>query len=92
MPHRVLFVDDDPQLLAALGRTFRRRFDVHCAGGGAEALELIKGSLPFAVVVADHRMPEMDGVEFLQEVQRLSPDTTRIMLTGHATSRRPWRP
>ena len=39
---------------------------------------------PFAVVVADMRMPGMDGVEFLQHVKEMSPDTVRIMLTGNA--------
>lgn len=84
MQPRVLFVDDDPQLLAALRRAYRKRYDFSGASSGDEGLELIRNSLPFAAVVADMRMPGMDGVEFLSEVQRLSPDTTRIMLTGQA--------
>jgi response regulator RpfG family c-di-GMP phosphodiesterase len=81
---RVLFVDDDPNLTAAFRRAYRKRFDFHSAGSGDAGLELIRTSLPFAAVVADMRMPGMDGVEFLSEVRRISPDTTRIMLTGLA--------
>ncbi|NTV73549.1 MAG: response regulator [Holophaga sp.] len=81
---RILFVDDDPLLTAAFGRAYRKRFDFHAAASGDEGLELIRTSLPFAAVVADMRMPGMDGVEFLAEVKRISPDTTRIMLTGQA--------
>ncbi|BDU77909.1 HD domain-containing phosphohydrolase [Mesoterricola sediminis] len=82
MPSRVLFVDDDPLILTALARAFRKRFDLTTATSGREALDLIRTAPPFAVLVADMRMPGMDGVELLQEVKVLSPDTTRIMLTG----------
>ena len=84
MLHRVLFVDDDPQLLAAFGRAFRKRFDLHTAQSGDQGIELIRSGAPFAAVVADMRMPGMNGVEFLSQVQILAPDTTRIMLTGQA--------
>jgi response regulator RpfG family c-di-GMP phosphodiesterase len=81
---RVLFVDDDPQLTAAFGRAYRKRYDFHSASSGDEGLERIRTSMPFAAVVADMRMPGMDGVEFLAQVKGISPDTTRIMLTGQA--------
>ena len=84
MLNRVLFVDDDPQLLAAFGRAYRKRFDFHTATSGDQGLEVIRTSAPFAAVVADMRMPGMNGVEFLSQVQVLAPDTTRIMLTGQA--------
>ena len=84
MLNRVLFVDDDPQLLAAFGRAYRKRFDFHTAQSGDQGLEMIRTSPPFAAVVADMRMPGMNGVEFLAQVQTAAPDTTRIMLTGQA--------
>ncbi|HLO67319.1 MAG TPA: HD domain-containing phosphohydrolase [Holophaga sp.] len=82
MPARVLFVDDDPLLLRALCRAFRGRFEVLTATSGHEALDLLLDSPPVSVIVADMGMPGMDGVELLQEVKSLSPDTVRIMLTG----------
>ncbi len=81
---RVLLVDDDLNLLSAFQRTFRRIFDFDTAPGGAEALELIRTKGPYAVVVADMRMPLMDGIELLERVRTLAPDTVRVMLTGNA--------
>ncbi|BDU74070.1 HD domain-containing phosphohydrolase [Mesoterricola silvestris] len=82
MPARVLFVDDNPLHLRAMERTFRGLYEVTVASSGHEALDLVLDSPPFAVVVCDMRMPGMDGVELLQEIQTLSPDSIRIMLTG----------
>ncbi len=81
---RILFVDDDPNLLDGLRRSLRRTFTFDTALGGAEALAMLEKGGPYAVVVADMRMPLMDGIELLQNVRRLYPDTARIMLTGNA--------
>jgi response regulator RpfG family c-di-GMP phosphodiesterase len=81
---KVLFVDDDPNILAALQRQLRRDFQVETAPGPNEALEILKDGAGFAVVVADMRMPEMDGVEFLVKVRQQAPDVVRMMLTGNA--------
>jgi response regulator RpfG family c-di-GMP phosphodiesterase len=62
----------------------RGEFDVGVASGGAEGLKLMLNNDPFAVVVADMRMPGMDGVEFLRKAEELAPETTRMMLTGNA--------
>ncbi|NMM45619.1 response regulator [Rhodospirillaceae bacterium KN72] len=80
---KVLFVDDDPNLLAGIRRQFQRRYDIDFAGGGKAALEKLHSAGPFAVVVSDMRMPEMDGVEFLSTVAQEHPDAIRIMLTGN---------
>jgi len=84
MNKRVLFVDDDPNILRAIYRQLRKKFEVFTALSGKEALDIIKSSPTFAVIVADMRMPEMDGVELLSKVKEISPDTVRIMLTGNA--------
>ena len=84
MSETILYVDDDPNILAAYRRSLRNRFVMETAEGGAEGLELIAEKGPFAVVVADMRMPEMDGVEFLSKVRHAAPDTVRMMLTGNA--------
>lgn len=81
---KILFVDDDANLLAAMQRNLRKLFTFDTALGGPEALALIKSSGPYAVIVADMQMPGMDGVELLSKVYEQVPDTVRIMLTGNA--------
>jgi response regulator RpfG family c-di-GMP phosphodiesterase len=83
MNKRVLIVDDDANLLAGLRRQFRNGFDLHFAQGGVEALTLVASEDPFAVAMVDMRMPGMDGVSLLAELQRRTPDTVRMMLTGN---------
>jgi len=85
--NRILFVDDDQNLLSAMQRTLRKRFSFDVAGGGEEALQMLKSKGPYAVVIADMTMPVMDGVELLEAVQSLAPDTVRVMLTGNADQR-----
>ncbi len=81
---KVLFVDDEPHLLSAIKRNFRRSFDLETAESGALGLKCIREKGPFAVVVSDMQMPEMDGAQFLGQVKKYCPDTIRIMLTGDA--------
>lgn len=83
---RVLFVDDEPNLLAGLRRMLRGKRDVwemEFAEGGEAALALMAQS-PVDVVVSDMRMPGMDGAQLLAEVRRSHPRTARIILSGHA--------
>ncbi|MAT44301.1 MAG: two-component system response regulator [Anaerolineaceae bacterium] len=87
MAEKVLFVDDEMNVLSAFRRHLRNIYDVEIATSGAEGLSLIEEKGPFAVIVADMNMPEMDGVQFLEQVKELSPDTVRIMLTGNATQK-----
>jgi len=81
---KVLIVDDDVNLLSGLRRQFRNDFDLHTTASASEALEMIAAENPFAVVLSDYQMPEMDGVGLLQRVRHDSPDTITIMLTGLA--------
>ena len=81
---KVLFVDDEVNVLNALKRQFRKQYCVSVATSGAEALEFIDREGPFSVIVSDMQMPEMNGVEFLRKAQVLAPDTVRVMLTGNA--------
>lgn len=81
----ILLVDDEPNVLDALRLRLRRGYRVTVATSGVEGLELMEArSAPFAVVVSDMRMPEMNGAEFLARARVLAPDTTRILLTGHS--------
>jgi len=80
---RLLFVDDEQRVLNSMRVMFRREFDLFLASHGAEALDIVKDK-NIDVIVADHRMPKMTGVEVLSKVRALSPRTVRILLTGYA--------
>ncbi|CAN5431158.1 response regulator [soil metagenome] len=84
MTKRILFVDDEPNVLSGIQRTLRRDFDIETAESGQEALARIMSEGPFAVIVSDMRMPGMDGVHLLARVKEIAPQTVRIMLTGNA--------
>lgn len=84
MTRKVLFVDDEPNVLQSIKRNLRKDFDVDTADGGAEALEKLASNGEYAIVVSDMRMPGMDGVEFLSKAKQQWPDTVRMMLTGNA--------
>jgi len=84
MRERLLLVDDEPNLLAGLKRVLYPDFDITVAAGGPAGLEAIAKQGPFAVVVSDFRMPEMNGVQFLTRARAQAPDTVRVLFTGHA--------
>jgi CheY-like chemotaxis protein len=81
---KVLFVDDEPAVIAGLKLTQGKHYDVRLAKSGAEALGLLERYPDMAVVVSDMRMPEMDGATFLAKVREQAPDAVRLLLTGHA--------
>jgi CheY-like chemotaxis protein len=84
MSNRVLCVDDEPNVLHAFLRQFRKQFEVFTSHRPEQALRTLVEEGPFAVVVSDLRMPGMNGTEFLTRARAASPDTVRIMLTGQA--------
>jgi CheY-like chemotaxis protein len=79
---RMLVVDDEPDNLDLLYRTFRRDFQVSKAESGFEALEVLEKEGEVAVIISDQRMPEMKGTEFLSKTLPQFPNTVRIILTG----------
>lgn len=79
---KMLVVDDEPDNLDLLYRTFRRDFDVLRAESGIDALSLLSTEGEVAVIISDQRMPEMKGTEFLSKTVPEFPDTVRIILTG----------
>lgn len=83
MTDRVLLVDDEQNVLEGFRRNLRR-YTLTTALGPMEGLEQVKKNGPFAVVVSDLQMPDMDGITFLTEVEAHAPNTIRIMLTGQA--------
>lgn len=84
MNDKILYVDDDPNILAACKRSLGRKLDITTVPTGAQGLEITREDGPFAVVLSDMRMPEMDGIEFICAVRQLAPDTVCMMLTGNS--------
>ena len=84
MNDKILLVDDEPKVLAAIKRQLRKQFRFETALSGEEALKIIDEKGPFAVVVSDYKMPGMNGIDFLCKVKTVDPDTVRMMLTGSA--------
>ncbi len=84
MTKKVLFVDDEPNVLQSIRRSLRKEFDIDTAEGGEEALGKLNANGGYAVIVSDMRMPGMNGVEFLSQAKAQFPDSVRMMLTGNA--------
>ncbi len=84
MKEKILFVDDDFNSRITFRRQINKKFELDAAGSGNEGLELLNRNGPYTVVIADMYMPEMNGIQFLEKVREIYPDTIRIMLTGHA--------
>jgi thioredoxin reductase (NADPH) len=88
----IFTVDDDPEVLRAIERDLRSNFGkdyrVVRADSGQSALEAIKQLLlrnePVALILSDQRMPDMNGVEFLEKARELYPEAKRALLTAYA--------
>src|SRR5919107_2205247 len=88
----ILTVDDDPSVSRAIARDLRRKYGEHYriirAGSAAEALEALReiklrgGRV--AVMLADYRMPQMNGIDFLEQAMDLFPNARRALLTAYA--------
>ena len=82
MSNRVLFVDDDPKILTAFQRQFRKKVAIETAESGAEGIDMLRRNGPFSVVVTDYCMPIMNGIAFLGRAREIAPETVRMLLTG----------
>lgn len=80
---KLMVVDDEPDNLDLLYRTFRRDFQVFKAANGFDALGQLEKTGEMAVIISDQRMPKMNGTEFLSRTVERFPDTIRIVLTGY---------
>jgi len=82
--HIILIVDDEASVRGALRRTLRSEgYEIVEAASGAEGLEVVR-SRPVDVIVSDHAMPNMTGLELLRQARLHRPDSLRIILTGQA--------
>ncbi|MEZ4701514.1 MAG: FAD-dependent oxidoreductase [Rhodothermales bacterium] len=88
----ILAIDDDPQVLGSIARDLRARYGkdyrILRADSGAAAVETLDAvkarDEPIALLISDQRMPELDGVAFLQAAKLLFPDSKRVLLTAYA--------
>lgn len=80
--YRILIVDDEPDNLALLYRTLRGKYEIAKSTSPLQALEILKQE-HFHCILSDHKMPEMDGVEFLKRSHDIAPDTMRLLVTAY---------
>ncbi|HDL18230.1 MAG TPA: response regulator [Bacteroidetes bacterium] len=84
MSQKILFVDDEPNVINSLRRTLQKEsFEILSAFSGQEALQLLSEHI-VDVVISDEQMPGMSGTELLSRISKSYPDTVRIVLTGNA--------
>jgi len=81
---KILLVDDEQNVLLAFKRHLHGKFITVTASCSSEGISALKEQGPFAVIVTDFRMPEMNGIQFLSLASQIAPDTVRIMITGYA--------
>src|SRR3954466_2179872 len=94
-PPILLTVDDDPEVSRSLARDLRRQYGedyrIRRPESGPEALDALKElklrDEQVGLLLADHRMPEMTGVEFLEAAREFYPQATRALLPAHARTR-----
>lgn len=85
MAERILVLDDEPQILWLVGRFLRKlNYDVTEVQRGQDALDLLQKE-SFALILSDLRMPDIDGLTLLEQVNKQFPDTIFIMMTAYAT-------
>ena len=84
MSNKILYVDDEANILTACKRSLGRKLDLTTTTSPKEALELLRTQGPFAVLLSDMRMPEMNGIELICAARKISPDTVYMMLTGNS--------
>src|SRR5471030_1158525 len=77
----VLYIDDEIKNLNSFKAAFRRDFDIFTAISAKEGRKILD-SQEIGVIITDQRMPVMTGIEFLESILSIYPDTIRILLTG----------
>lgn len=81
--HTLLLVDDDPDVLATLTRSFRKGYKTLAASGGEEGIALLNEH-PIDLIICDQRMPNISGDQVLRHALEIQPEAIRILLTGYA--------
>ena len=81
--HTLLLVDDDPDVLATLTRSFRKGYKTFSANGGEEGIAFLNMH-PVDLIICDQRMPNISGDQVLSHALQIQPNAIRILLTGYA--------
>lgn len=84
MTEKILLVDDESHAFTDYKRQLNGRFKIEIAESGQEGLNVLERQGPFAVVVSNRRMLDIDGAQFLSAVKKRAPDTVRIILAERA--------
>lgn len=84
MNTRILFVDDDINFLQGIQSLYRKKYEIDVASDPDQAAKLVQNSTAYAVIVADMRMPGLNGIQLLEKIAKINPKIIRIMLTGYA--------
>ncbi|MDD2740318.1 response regulator receiver protein [Methylomonas lenta] len=79
---KILLVDDEANILKALARVLKH-YSITTASCGPEAL-LLAAANEFDIVISDYKMPEMDGISFLEKFMTIQPNAIRMIVTGYA--------
>lgn len=84
MKPKILLVDDDKNLLHTYQRKFRNEFFVYPYSDALSALEYLNKNKDINLIISDFKMPGMNGVQFLAKAKQILPNSSRILITGHA--------
>jgi len=84
--YKILLVDDEEDNLDLLNRTLRQNFEVFKTTSPIEALNIL-AEIPMDIIISDHKMPEMDGVEFLKKSYEMNPICVRLLVTAYSDPR-----
>jgi DNA-binding NtrC family response regulator len=79
----LLVIDDEPEIVKALSRQFRRTYNVFSSTNAEEAFHILENE-HIQVVISDQRMPSMNGVEFFERIKHKYPDALKLILTGYS--------
>lgn len=80
--NKILFVDDEDAVVDIFKLNFSEQYEIYTALSGSEALEVYKKNKDIGVILTDHKMPGMSGVELLSQIYHINPDTIRIIVTA----------
>ncbi|MFO0322799.1 MAG: hybrid sensor histidine kinase/response regulator [Bacteroidota bacterium] len=80
---KVLFVDDEEQNLISFRANFRKAYEIHTALNAKDALDFLEKN-PVHIIISDQRMPNITGVDFLEQTVKLYPDSIRLLITGQS--------
>jgi LytS/YehU family sensor histidine kinase len=81
---KILFVDDDLTSIEYFKISFSDKYNILTAQSGEEGLDILQKHENIALILTDHRMPQMSGISFLKKSMKYSPDSKRILITGYS--------